>query len=247
MPSAKPLNGAIVSLAALSLFGLLSCEATQPAPICRAQQSAYAARYLEPQVVSGTCTGKMLSGEILHLQYYRGQDPEEATSIAIEPQSVADAIKVAMNPPNAGTEYSLGKYTTFHPDANGICRVEGMTVNAKITAGSASIGYIWTNIEMLVTPTTNAIHFGAQLERTDGDCVVRYKVVAMNPAKGCGDGKDAMGEDDPMTGNPVQAACNSMPGSGLSPRFSYECLKLGAGGAGPPMCVAKKTFPSWNE
>jgi hypothetical protein len=232
--------------AALALGALLAvsgCDAVQPRPSCRAQTAEYAARYTMVGTPTGNCTGKLLSAETLHLQAYRAapNDPKQTPSLAIEPESIAHAIEVAMNPMNPGQEYSIGKFDTAQPNDDNICQVPQMGMDANIAAGGASLKYSWKNLQMYVTPVSNAIHFGAELTRTDGDCVANYKVVAIYPANHCGDGKDPEGHPDPTTGKPDQSACMPVQGSGLSPDFDYTC------DTGSLLCLVNGDFPAFKK
>ena len=213
MSPARVMKSTVFSAASVLVAVAVSgCDATQPRPKCRAQGSEYGASYTMQGSPMGSCTGKLLTGEILHLQYYRAapNDPLPAASVAIEPDSVAKAMAAAMNPAGAGVEYSMGKYSTVEPDDNDICQAPLMS-ETSITTPMARLSYLWSNIRMLVKPTSNAIHFGADLIRKDGDCTVSYKVSAINPAHHCGDGMNAQGEHDPTTGRPDNANCDTDP------------------------------------
>jgi hypothetical protein len=221
--------------AVLAVAALGSCDATQPKPYCRVQQDTYAARYIM-QSMQGACTGKVLTGEILHLTYYRAPLTEAngTTSVAIQPESVLEAThELTMS---AGMEYSIGKFTTINPGDDDLCKVPTFA-ETNITTPMARLSYAWSNMQLMVTPVSNAIHFGADLVRKDGDCTVTYKVSAVNPALHCGDGMDMMGHPDPTTGNPNQKACEFEQGSGLSPDLAYTCDAT-------LLCLPSKEFPS---
>jgi hypothetical protein len=242
--SQRSLSRSAFAAGALAAAALVSCEATQPKPFCRVRQDAYAARYTM-QSMQGACTGKVLAGEIIHLQYYRTapNDPAGAsTSIAIEPESVAEAVKGTAGA--TGMEYSLGKFTTVNPGDDDLCRAPTLS-ETSIVAGATRLSYAWSNIEMKVTPDSNAIHFGADLVRKDGDCTVTYKVSAINPALHCGDGRNQMGEPDPTTGNPSQALCEPVQGSGLSPELAYTCASTPDSTGTNHLCLPAKAFPSY--
>jgi hypothetical protein len=228
---------------ALAAAALGSCEATQPRPYCRVQQDQYAARYIMQGTPQGNCTGKILTGEILNLQYYRAlpNDPMGTTSVAIAPASVVEAA-MGMGTP-MGTEFSLGKYTTVNPGDDNLCTAPTFT-ETNLTVGSTRLSYAWSNLQMIVTPVSNGIHFGADLVRKDGDCTVTYKVSAVNPALHCGDGVDQMGHADPSTGKPVATACEAKQGSGLSPELQYECDATPDGAGGTHLCLPARAFPS---
>jgi hypothetical protein len=236
------LSRSALAAGALAAAALVSCEATQPKPFCRVRQDAYAARYMM-QSMQGACTGKVLAGEIIHLQYYRTapSDPNGGTSIAIEAESVAEAVRGTAGA--TGMEYSIGKFTTVNPGDDDLCLAPVLS-ETSIVAGTTRLGYAWTNIQMKVTPDSNAIHFGADLVRKDGDCTVTYKVSAVNPALHCGDGVDQMGQPDPSTGKPVVTACEAVQGSGLSPELQYECDATPDGAGGTHLCLPAKAFPS---
>jgi hypothetical protein len=242
-----PMTRQMTSRAILSTLALLlaaaGCDAVQPKPPCRAQAAEYAARYDvdTSKPMTGNCNGKVLKAEILHMQAYASapDDPKKTPSLAIEPESVVAALEEAMNPANAGLEYSIGKFDDSLPDDSNVCKVQSMAKNASITAGGNSLAYTWSNVQMFVTPLSNGIHFGADLARKDGDCTVNYKVVAVYPANHCGDGKDMMGNDDPTTGKPVQSACEPVEGSGLSPDFDYTCESTSL------LCLVNGKFPAF--
>ncbi len=237
-------NRAILSTLAL-LLAAAGCDAVQPKPSCRAQAAEYAARYEvdASKPMTGACAGKVLKAETLHMQAYAAapDDAKKTPSLAIEPESVVAALEEAMNPMNAGQEYSIGKFDESLPDDSNICKVASMAKNASITAGGNKLTYTWSNVQMYVTPLSNGIHFGADLARQDGDCTVNYKVVAIYPANHCGDGKDAMGEPDPTTGKPDQDACDPVPGSNLSPDFDYTCESSSL------LCLVKGNFPAFKK
>jgi hypothetical protein len=231
------------SLLALAMLALAGCDATQPAPLCRAQTAQYGARYIVEGTPQGACTGKVLTGELLNLQYYRAPLEEAAgtTSVAIEPQSVADAVKAGAT----GTEYSIGRYTANQPDGENLCRAPTLS-QTSIMVGANPISYQWSNVQMMVTPVSNNIHFGADLVRRDGDCTVTYKVSAVYPAKYCGDGRDQMGMPDPTTGKADPTACDAtILGSGLSPDLAYQCDVTADGASGTRLCLPAKAFPAY--
>ncbi len=231
---------ALLSLAALAAGG---CDATQPRPLCRAQSAQYAARYTVQGTPQGACDGKVLTGEILNLQYYRSPPGDAAgtASLAIEPESVFQAVKAGMA---TGMEYSIGRYTAVEPDAANLCKAPTLS-ETSITMGTTAISYKWSNMEMMVMATSNAIHFGGDLVRKEGDCTVNYKVSAVYPALHCGDGVDQMGMPDPTTGKPNPAACEPVTGSGLSPDLAYACDASADGTSGTRLCVPAKAFPAF--
>jgi hypothetical protein len=281
-----------VSFSLVAALALGGCgKATQTKPQCRAQQAEYAAQYFKT-AMEGDCTDKVLTGEVLNLAYYRSDPSGGIPKLAIESASVADAInsgeeaikdhpevKVELMP----HEYALGSFKAVYPDAKDLCEAPTLTeagVNVSEIPGdpaamppvdptpAVSIKYKWSNFKVITKPLSNAIHFGADLVRTDGDCKVTYKVSAINPALHCGDGKKmvdtaeidpmtmmpkidpATGKtlqvevDDPESGNPNQAACKASKvgessGSGLAPDYDYECKEHIL------LCVPKNEFPSF--
>lgn len=269
------------SLSLVALLAVGSCEAVQPKPQCKAQPADYAARYFDPKI-EGSCDGKVLTGEVLHVQTYvpKRDNPKDTPKIAIEPALVADAIHEAEEHQvsvEKGSEYSLAKYTSVQPDDEDICRapkfMQETSVRVAEIPGDASkmppvepipardYKYEWSDLKMLVHPLSNAIHFGAKLVRTEGDCKVTYKVSAVYPALHCGDGtqpvldendqpvKDDKGnvltEPDPTTGKPDPELCKPIRGSGadveyngLSPDLEYECDEETL------LCLPTKEFPA---
>jgi hypothetical protein len=258
----------------LPLAALGSCNAVQPKPLCKAQPAEYAAKYVLQGTAPASCTDGVLPGEILHMQQYRPSEPNGTWSIAIEPQSVIDAIAEAdeamvavTRTPDPAGEYSLGKYAANEPGDDDMCLARTMSVTqvavAAIPADPAAtpptdavparnFKYTWSNVTMMVTALSNAVYFGADLERQEDDCVVKYKVSAVSPAVFCGDGKReiiaATGmteiEDDPTTGKPNPEACQAVQGSGLNPTIEYVCDASEDGMHGTHLCLVKDQFPA---
>jgi hypothetical protein len=261
------------SLSLVALLAATSCgKATQPKPQCKAQQEEYAARYFE---VAGSrsamCTDDdILAGEVLFLQYYRS-DLAGIPKLAIEPSSFADAIAAGQEHQvdvKAEPEYSIGTFKDVFPDDKDICAAPKLADSTLEVAAippdptmpddkgspAVSLKYTWANVQILTKPLSNAVHFGADLERTTGACTVKYKVSAIYPVIHCGDGMkpvlDDMGkptgmmEPDPESGNPDPTACEPSEvgadhGSGLSPELVYECE------ASTLLCLPKKKFPAF--
>jgi hypothetical protein len=242
-----------VSFSLLVLATFTSCDAVQPPPYCKSQRNEYAARYFDPKPM-GNCDGKVLEGEIFHVNDYPAnrQNPSDLPKIGIEPDVVYHAVEegAAAEKPHEGQEYALGKYTALQADANDICTAPTLSdtdvtipeIPANPTAmppvaGSPERKYVykWKNFKMLVKPTSNAVHWGAELTRTEGECTVSYKVAAVWPAKWCG--READDEGEHTKGEPDQAACEPEQGSGLNPDLKYECSK-------ELRCVPASTFPS---
>jgi hypothetical protein len=128
------LGAASLSLATVLAFG--GCKAVQPVPQCKAQSSDYAAKYTNPKLVSGdAATCKAITGEVLHVQYYRTlpDDPNPLPSIGIEPAAVGDVLGAADDrnskdeamPDVAHVEtrkeFSVARYTDINPDDKDIC------------------------------------------------------------------------------------------------------------------------------
>jgi hypothetical protein len=267
---------------ALSLLTLAtavgSCEAIQPKPLCKARPAEYAAKYFAQGTPSGACAAKKITGEVLHLQYYlpKRDDPNDLPKIAIEPASVVAAIEAGEEAEvdvTAEPEYSLGKFSSVRPGDDDLCVAKSLAdtsvsvpaitadpAKMRAAAPAKKLVYTWSNVKMTVTPVSNAIHFGADLVRKDGDCSITYKVSAVYPALYCGDGVkpkvdddgkpvlDDMGkpemEPDPTTGKPDPEACEPVQGSGLSPDLVYECDASPDGKTGTHLCVPKDNFPS---
>jgi hypothetical protein len=251
----------LVSMSCLALAAIAGCDATQPRPRCRAQQAEYAARYTVVGTPGAACAGKVLTAEVLNLAYYRPKDIEKAYSLAIEPVSVRDAMSEAEHEmkPHTGVTFSQGSFTTPEPDDTDLCKAPTMS-DTDVTVAGTHISYKWSNLTMLVRPLSNAIHFGADLTRVEGDCTVTYKVAAVYPSVGCGsatkpvlddDGKqkvDDMGkplfEPDYTRGKPDPTRCEPVTGSGISPDFTLTCDASADGTSGSHLCVPSKPFPS---
>jgi len=251
----------VVTASAVSLLFLGSCETVQPKPTCKVRSEDYAARY-DLKEMTGMCDGKILTGEILHLGFYRDAKDyaEGLPSVAIESASVADLAADA--DPHTDAEYALGKFTTVRTNDADICKAP-MLSEHTFTKDMASLGYKWSNFQIIVKAESNAQHFGADLVRTDGDCRATYKVTASSPAVFCGDGmKDKIGDDgmpvkdpmtgvveqeaDPTTGKPVAERCLTRPTDdlGLSPDLVWFCDASADGMTGTHLCLPKFDFPA---
>jgi hypothetical protein len=284
-----------IAAASLSLGTVLAmggCKAVQPKPQCKAQPADYAAKY---EVVGTPPDGCMpLTAEVLHVQYYRSRpdDPSGVPSIAIEPASVADAIAnvdeaggrdpAVMVDAKIGSEYSQAKFSAVNPDDNNYCYAKTFQQETDIDIpmivkddkscppedadhDAVKLKYKWSNLKVRVTPASNAVYFGADLVRTEGDCEITYKVTAVNPATGCGDGTDTpqvvdpktmmcgdqlgddgkpVVEDDPFSGMGVQDKCNaSIQGTGLNTELTYTC-DVNDKGEGSHLCLPNQKFPA---
>jgi hypothetical protein len=244
----------------LGIVALGSCSAVQPKPQCKAQPAEYSARYFMQGTPAGMCEGKVLKGEVLHLQYYRSKldDPNGTPSLAIEPASVLDALDGDKE--HTGVEFSQGRYTAVEPDDNDQCLAPKLS-DTSITAGDTKLTYTWSNVRMIVTPLHNASVFGADLVRKDGDCTVTYKVSAVYPAVFCGtatkvvtgdDGKPVIDEmtmmpkiePDPEHGVPDPMLCGAIEGNQISPDMVLECDASSDGMMGTHLCLPKTEFPS---
>jgi hypothetical protein len=292
------------SLALVPLLAFGGCKAVQPKPQCKAQPADYAAKYTVVSKSDPMCAE--MSGELLHLQYYRATpgDAKGVPSMAIEPSSIADAIAPAQAfndaldpddpmsdmkkiPIKVDREYSLAKFATVEPGDDDTCVASKFDEVSALTSVGAvpedkeacppadaveaidkPITYKWSNLKMIVTPTSNGVYFGATLVRTDGPCSVTYKVTAVNPAVGCGDatsipqevdkmtmmcgdkkdpdtGKVVDAEADPFSGKPVQSACDAtIQGAGLNPELTYKCDASEDGMTGTHLCLPEQDFPA---
>jgi hypothetical protein len=244
----------------LGLVALGSCSAVQPKPQCKAMPAEYAAKYIMQGTPQGMCDGKILPGEVLHLQYYRSKTDYAGgpPSVAIQPESVIEARDAAMS--HMGMDYSQGDYTDIEPDDQNYCVAPKLS-ELNLTAGDAHLVYQWSNVKMIVTPLNNGSHFGADLVRKDGDCTVTYKVSAVYPAVFCGTAKrvetmpngqpviDDMTKmpkmvDDPEHGIPDPKLCDPIPGNQISPDFALTCDASMDGMSGTHLCMPQKAFPS---
>jgi hypothetical protein len=254
-------RSAIASVSLVSLLFLGSCDTVQPKPTCKVRSEDYAARYALQGTPTGMCDGKILTGEILHLGFYRDAKDyaEGLPSVAIESASVADLA--ADHEPHDNTEYALGKFTAVRTDDADMCKAPVLSEHTFVK-DMTSLGYKWSNFQIIVKASSNAQHFGADLVRRDGDCEAHYKVTASSPAVFCGDGtkakigddgmpvKDDQGnvvmEDDPTTGKPVAAKCANGPKDdfGLSPELVWVCDASDDGMTGTHLCLPKYDFPA---
>lgn len=253
-------RSAVASVSVASLLFLGSCETVQPKPTCKVRSEDYAARY-DLQSMTGMCDGKILTGEILHLGFYRDAKDyaEGLPSVAIESASVADLAADAN--PHTDAEYAIGKFTAVRTNDADICKAPTLSEHT-FTKDMASLGYKWSNFQIIVKANSNAQHFGADLVRKDGDCTATYKVTASSPAVFCGDGMkavhdemgkpvlDEMGnpkmEADPTTGKPVEERCFTRPTDdlGLSPDLVWFCDASADGMSGTHLCLPKFDFPA---
>ena len=235
----------------IALFSVASCgSAIQPKPQCKAQPADYSARY--ELVGEKVCDCEPPSGEILHLQYYvaNRNDPNGKPSVGIEPSSVSDAVALGEEAEvevKTDKEYSFGKFSSIQPPASDICSADELNetnidvaeVPADPAAESAAPGghaarearLQVEQVKVLVTPLANAIYFGADLVRTDGECSATYKVSAVFPVIHCGDD-----EMDPSTGKPSDKICEES--EELSPDIEYVCEPSTLA------CVPKSNFPA---
>ena len=90
----------------------------------------YVAKYTVVGQPQGNCAGKLPTAELVNMQYYRTKpnDMSVAPILAIEPQSVFDAVSAANDamPPvkvDTGTtkEYAIGTFNEYQPDDNNRC------------------------------------------------------------------------------------------------------------------------------
>jgi hypothetical protein len=267
----------VVASFTLVAASLTACDAVQPKPQCKTRRQEYAARYIEMGTPPANCRDKVLTGELLHMATY-APDPTKAgdtPGLGIEPASVADAIEAAeegMVNAMVESEFSFGKFTSMTPEGDDdVCKVMAMPptkvsvpmipanrMTMEPAKPAVSLIYEWTDIRSLVKATSNGLHFGATLKRTDGACVMNYKVSAVTPVIFCGDGKKDTEEIDPKTmkpvvdpatgkpvqvpdptsGNPVQGKCCPGKVNGLSRDVAYTCEGKTL------LCVPAKEFPA---
>jgi hypothetical protein len=96
------------------------------------------------------------------------------------------------------------------------------------------VKYHWSNVKAYVNAAQIGVLRGGELDYSSGDCMAKYKVMAISPLVSCEkDGKPdphlCVAEPDPASG---------FQGSGLSPDVEVMChpdLLL---------CVPAKSFPS---
>jgi hypothetical protein len=266
--------------AALTLVGV-GCNAIQPKPQCKAQTGDYAARYTMDGDPVGDCDGKVMTGEVLTLQYYSPKrEGNDKPKLAIIPTDLAEHLAVAdeagvavttdpdfKQPMGAPSTGAVGPFSSVFPDDKNICLIKDM---GSYKANVALIPKdpmdpmaedtppvdqedAWTNLRMVVTPTSNAVYFGADLERRDGTCTVKYKVTAVSPVTNCAETKDTT-EIDPMTMEPLkdpdtgetvqvptgktdESKCEPSDDNGLNVDIAYEC------DANTFLCVPANDYP----
>jgi hypothetical protein len=256
--------------------GGIACDAVQPKPQCKTRRQDYAARYIEEGTPSAACRDKVITGEVLHLATY-APDPTKAgdtPGLGIEASAVSSALEAAeeaMVNPVTEMPFSFGKFTTLTPETDDICHVMAMPptkiavpaipanrMTMEPAMPAVNLTYEWSDIRSLVKATSNGLHFGAVLKRTDGTCVQSYKVTAVTPVIYCGDGTRDTEEIDPKTmmpvvdtatgkpvqvpdptaGKPVAGKCCPGKVNGLSRDVLYACE------AATLLCVPAKEFPS---
>jgi hypothetical protein len=266
------------SLSLVALLAATSCgKATQPKPQCKAQQEEYAAKYIpdgfDPAAPPDGCTADdILPGEVLNLQYYRA-DLNGAPKLAIEPASIAEAIaageehKVDVKPE---PEFSIGAFKDVFPDDHDICEAPKLDATSlhvdaippedpmkpETAVAAVDLTYKWANVKVLTKPLSNAVHFGADLERTTGTCTLKYKVSAVYPVIFCGDKEKPVLDENGMPTDEMEPDFeNSKPldpkeacapseagqseGSGL-PDLKYDCPEKLL------LCVPAVKFPATN-
>ncbi len=148
---------------------------------------------------------------------------------------------------------AVGAFSSTFPDDKNVCTIKEVgTFSAKIDVipkdpkdpmsedtPAVDVKDTWTNLRMVVTPTSNAVFFGADLERTDGTCTVKYAVTAVSPVTNCEETKDTTEIDpdtmepkkDPDTGKTLQVGtgkpdmskCDPSDDNGLNVGISYVC------------------------
>jgi hypothetical protein len=222
-----------VTTLSLAVLALAGCTPVQPRPECKAQPDKYVAKYFKG-ATTGMCDGKELTGEVLHLNYYRPtpSDPNQATSIGIEPDLVLAGLDAEPATPRPMPEGSIGRYNSAEPDDANLCIAKTLS-DLNVTVGGTALGYKWSNLNMTVEPLSNAVHFGADLVRKDGDCTINYKVSAVFPVVSCGDDPK-----DPTMGKPSADLCISTQDNSLPPQIAYECDPVQL------LCVPANMFPS---
>jgi hypothetical protein len=256
-------SASIATVALSALVGLSSCDPVQPTPSCRVRPSKYAARYKMDGSPQGMCEGKILGGEVVNLNYYRDKKDyaEGAPLVGITPASVAEHLPEDPKEPlpSGTTYYSIGQFSAARPGDDDQCKVPSLS-ETKLTAPLGDLSYKWSDFKVVVSPLSAAIYFGANLERREEGCTVKYKVTAIYPATFCGDamvpvldpdGKPKIGDDgkpemeeDPEHGKPVAEKCNPVQGSGLYPDIDYKCDASEDGMSGTHLCLPVQDFPA---
>ena len=107
----------------------------------------YAAKYTMVGTPTGNCAGKIPTAELVNMQYYRTKpnDNSVAPSLAIEPQSVFDAVTAANEGDAAGhgrygstKEYAIGSFAGYEPDDNDLCRAATLSESTVTIGGRRS-------------------------------------------------------------------------------------------------------------
>jgi len=156
------------------------------------------------------------------------------------------------------TTASVGPFSSLFPNDKNTCTIKDLgAASAQIPlipgdpmampptedTPAVDLTYTWTNLNMLVTPTSNAVYFGADLEIKDEDCTATYKVTAVSPAVSCEgqmDGPDKDADGNPIqvgTGKPDETLCEPSDDNGLNVDIDYACDE------GSLLCVPANDYP----
>jgi hypothetical protein len=223
----------------------------QPTVECTASRSTFAAKYT---LVRGTGVCAEVIGETLGVQTFvpNPREPGDGmSSVAIKSGTVGDEETLGRDENPEHVPFALGKFTSLHPDAQGICHIRDMTI-AEFQRGpvptnrrldpAIHLKHEWRNVRFLVTPAHTGVAFEADLIYTQDGCEAENKVVGISPAADCG----TQLEPDVSKCSPDADRAKNFSGSGIAPEFATECLRDPT----PPepkwvKCFPAKPFPSF--
>jgi hypothetical protein len=242
----------IIHLLATCLLGASIVGANngcqQGAVKCAASRTPFAAVYKK---VAGPASCDALKGEKVGINTYNPDDGNarpnlSKASIAIQTESLGtlgdDAEKAGLPDPNkAHKPYALGVITNSNAEpVNNFCSVPELSVALQefpeqpedkammVDAVPArSVQYVWSNVQLYVTPIKLGTQFSADLRLTDDAVECTYRVIGLSPYVPCG----VEDPNDPKKQIVDLGACAPEPnvdagratGSGIDPDLAVAC------------------------
>jgi len=275
-PMTKLLTGA-----AFATLALAGCNPIQPKPECKAQTGDYAARYTVQDKTADCTDDDIITGEVLSVQYYSPmREGNDKPKLAIIPENLSGALEAGdaagvnvttdpdwKQPMGAPSTGALGTFSAVFPNDKNICSIKDLGMYSAMVdmipkdpmdpmsmdTPPVNVQDAWSGLSMVVTPTSNAVYFGATLARTTGKCTVTYAVTAVSPSVSC-EGQMDTTEIDPATGKPKvdpdtgmtvqvgtgkpdETLCVPSDDNGLNVDIDYEC------DMGSLLCVPANDYP----
>jgi hypothetical protein len=240
-----------------------SMACSQPAIECQVAMFApYTARFTPTRALPACAQDPSFSGktfDLVGLEFFHperrdasgevvGYDADR-TSIAIKSELLGEEL-YARDPEQGRPDpdpdhhaYSLGDFTSMHPDAQGMCSVPRFAIQTEQelpaidgiegTAPAKHVTYAWSDFRVYVTASAQGTQFSSDLVYTENGCSVPYRVTGMWPAAGCyrtdDTGAPLLDEDGKAV--PDATLCSPCPqlgkklplGSGLNEEFPTTC------------------------